>query len=146
MPQNSCSQCGALYDLEPTLSNKSMQKSLLRTRLAALVSFLLALVATVLTWINWPTPPFVLPYEATGPGIVRYYDYPRRMIIHENSHGFIKVLQPVCSQQVGVWIHMQANIRYTWNSYHTFHQGRGPDANEECYDILNVQRIGPDVQ
>lgn len=145
MPQTNCLQCGAPYETQPDLTTDSMRSSLRRSRYMAGLSSITALIAIVLVWIIWPSPTNKVSYEATGPGVVRYFEPQRHMLLHESDGGYMKMLEPVCGTP-GVWAHMRVNIRFHWSEV-LMHWDRTAYANSEgCYQIENIQRIGPDAQ
>lgn len=146
MPQTECISCGTPYESQPNLSVEAMRKRIWRSRLTALIAIICSWVGLLIAYLIYPPAPKPLPYEVTGPGTVRYYDVSKRMILHENHLGFMKMLEPTCSQELPVWNHMQANILFKWKAGTLWSGGAGPSGGYQCYEIISVQRTGPDAQ
>ena len=141
-----CIGCGRPYSDDATLTTVAMETSIRRARYAAVISLVIAAFSAAFTLILWPSPQQPLAYEATGPGVVRWVNYQGQLqVLHESQKGFLKMLAPVCGKQLEVWPKMQANIRYRWNGLRWFGSAGGPNENQQCYEILSVQRTGPDV-
>lgn len=144
--RKTCVSCGHPYDDEATLTTTAMEKHLRRSRYIVIISMFIAVVSGSLTLTLWPSSQKPTAYEATGPGIVRWVNYQGQLqILHEDQKGFMKMLSPVCGKQLEVWQKMQANIRYRWNGPSWLDRAGGPNEYQQCFEILNVQRTGPDV-
>lgn len=141
MPLTECIGCGAPYEANPDLSVDSMKRKVRRTTLISLISILVAIVCVILTWINSPPAKYVVPYESTGDGIVRYYNGPKRELLHENFQGYMKMLSPICSTEIPVWSGMHANITFKWVPDNFWKPGAGPTNGQSCYEITSVREI-----
>lgn len=119
------------------LSHTSMSRSVSWARIVAITSLVVSCVALFMGIIFLPSHGDLrrLPYEVTGPGVVRFYNQEKHVLIHESDFGYVKMME-VCGV-VPVWEKMHVNIRFHWAN-------DGKPDNAGCYQIDGVQRLGPD--
>lgn len=128
------------------LSNRQMSFNVGASRFLAWFALIFACINLIWLYMAWPTKPKPGPaIETTGPVIVRYYNSGRRELLVEGPGGFQKMLLPVCDDQAGVWPHERAEIFFHWAKFREWHNGRGPENGEECYQIDKINRLGQDA-
>lgn len=157
MPPLTCVQCGTPYDTELTLSTPKMKSSMRRARFGHWTIIFLTLALFLKIYNDNPSPKKPpASYETTGEGVIRYYgqitlpygqtNQTANILLFEGTGGEWKNLSPICQNQLSVHAHMKVEIHFRWMPYNRWSTGRGPENEEECYNIINIRQTGPDAQ